>query len=52
MPPHNIQHQRLYRQMALHLGFIRRDKLSLCVLEGVRQIVPSPNGDYMGHRDV
>jgi hypothetical protein len=52
MPPHNIQRHRLYRQMARHLGFIRRDKHALCVLEGVRQIVPSPNGDYMGHRDV
>jgi hypothetical protein len=44
MPPHNIQRHRLYRQMALHLGFIRRDKHALCVLEGICQIVPSPNG--------
>jgi hypothetical protein len=52
MPPHNVQRHRLYRQMAQHLGFVRRAKHSLCVLEGVHQIVPSPTDDYMGHRDV
>jgi hypothetical protein len=52
MPPHNIQRLRLYRRMALHLGFIRREKHALCVIEGIRMIVPSPNGAYMGHRNV
>ncbi len=52
MPPPNVQRHRLYRQMALHLGFVRREKHAICVLEGVRQIVPSPTEDYMGHRDV
>jgi hypothetical protein len=52
MPPHNVQRHRLYRQMALHLGFVRREKHALCVLEGIRKIIPSPNEDYMGHKNV
>jgi hypothetical protein len=52
MPPHTSNVTSLYRQMALHLGFARREKHELCVLEGIRKIVHSRSEDYMGHKHV
>jgi hypothetical protein len=47
----------LYRQMAIRtngdelLGKGNRVQLPECVLSGVRELFPSDDGEYMGHRD-
>jgi hypothetical protein len=48
MPPNNIVRKQLYRQMAMMLGFIRREEHAWCVQTGIRVIAPSD--EYMGHR--
>jgi hypothetical protein len=52
LPPHNIMRKRMYRQVAIMQGFIRREKLPFCIHKGIRVLSPSPDGNYMGHKYV
>jgi hypothetical protein len=55
--PSNGRHRMLYRQMAIRtsggkvLGKGNRVALPECVLSGVRELFPSGDGEYVGHRD-
>ncbi len=50
LPPPNVMRKRMYRQVAIMRGFVRREKHSDCVHQGIRNISPSPDGHYMGHK--
>jgi hypothetical protein len=52
LPPPNIMRKRMYRQVAMVLGFVRREKHPHCIHLGIRAICPSPDGVYMGHKNV
>jgi hypothetical protein len=52
LPPHNIMRKRMYRQVAIMQGFIRREKMPSCIHQGIRLLSPSPDGNYMGHKYV
>ncbi len=49
LPPHNIMRKRMYRQVAMEQGFVRREKLPHCIHLGIMTLSPSPDGNYMGH---
>jgi hypothetical protein len=55
--PSNGRRRMLYRQMAIRtsgggvLGKGNRVALPECVISGVRELFPSGDGEYMGHRD-
>jgi hypothetical protein len=52
LPPPNIMRKRMYRQVAMVLGFVRREKHPHCIHLGIRSICPSLDGKYMGHKNV
>jgi hypothetical protein len=52
LPPHNIMRKRMYRQVAMMQGFIRREEMPSCIHQGIRLLSPSPDGNYMGHKYV
>jgi hypothetical protein len=52
LPPHNIMRKRMYRQVAMIQGFVRREEHPYCIHTGIRALSPSPDGNYMGHKYV
>jgi hypothetical protein len=52
LPPHNIMCKRMYREVAMMQGFIRREEMPFCILQGVRLLSPIPDGNYMGQKYV
>jgi hypothetical protein len=56
MPTANIRRKKVYCQMAIMMkrgpmGKVVRIQHPKCVIEGIRTILPDPDGNYMRHKN-